>query len=84
MAPTLSDDVYRYRWEGMVQAEGANPYDERPNDRKWDRLRDEVFLRIPTRDFKTGYGPLIELIQAGTYPAGGGCRNEPNPAGAVV
>jgi len=32
MAPALSDDVFRYRWEGMVQAEGGNPYQARPSD----------------------------------------------------
>ncbi len=67
LSPTLSEDVYRYRWEGMVQAHGANPYDVRPNDTEWAHLRDETFPRIPARDFKAGYGPLTELIEAGTY-----------------
>lgn len=25
-APVLSDDVYRYAWDGRVQAAGVNPY----------------------------------------------------------
>jgi alpha-1,6-mannosyltransferase len=65
--PTLSEDVYRYRWEGMVQAHGANPYEVRPSDKKWAFLRDETYPRIPGRDFKAGYGPLTELIEGGNY-----------------
>src|SRR3954452_16386223 len=30
--PTLSDDVFRYRWQGKLQAAGGNPYEVRPND----------------------------------------------------
>jgi hypothetical protein len=25
LAPALSDDIYRYRWEGKLQAAGGNP-----------------------------------------------------------
>src|SRR5688572_21971259 len=27
-----TDDVYRYRWEGKLQAHGGNPYEVRPAD----------------------------------------------------
>ena len=41
--PALSDDVFRYRWEGKLQAAGGNPYEVRPNDAAWQSLRDESF-----------------------------------------
>jgi alpha-1,6-mannosyltransferase len=67
LAPSLSDDVFRYRWEGMMQAEGGNPYQSRPVDPEWNHLRDETFHRVSVPDAKAGYGPLVELIEAATY-----------------
>ncbi len=65
--PALSDDVFRYRWEGMVQVEGGNPYQIRPNDPAWGRLRDSTFPLVVGKDFKAGYGPFLELIELWTY-----------------
>src|SRR5680860_909161 len=31
-APSLSDDIYRYEWDGRVQQAGINPYRFAPND----------------------------------------------------
>lgn len=67
LEPALSDDVYRYRWEGMVQAHGGNPYQSRPIDQEWSHLRDDGFTRVSVPGNKAGYGPLLELVQAGTY-----------------
>jgi hypothetical protein len=61
--PALSDDVFRYRWEGVLQNKGGNPYQARPNDPHWAGLRDATFLSVPGRDFKAVYGPLIQLEQ---------------------
>ena len=33
-APTLSDDAYRFVWDGRVQAAGFNPYRYVPADRR--------------------------------------------------
>jgi alpha-1,6-mannosyltransferase len=65
--PALSDDVFRYRWEGKLQASGGNPYEVRPNDAAWQFLRDESFPSTPGRDFRAVYGPLVELIERITY-----------------
>ncbi|MGH9662709.1 MAG: hypothetical protein ACRD96_29430, partial [Bryobacteraceae bacterium] len=65
--PALSDDVFRYRWEGKLQSAGGNPYLTRPNDPAWAHLRDPQFDRIPGRDFTAVYGPLIQLIQRATW-----------------
>lgn len=69
LEPALSDDVYRYRWEGKLQAQGGNPYQTRPNEPEWAHLRDETFARVGSKDFKAGYGPLVELLQHRWYRA---------------
>lgn len=61
--PILSDDLYRYRWEGMLQAEGGNPYQAAPPDAAWIGLRDDTYSRIPVRDRPGGYGPLTMLAE---------------------
>src|SRR5882724_11797674 len=65
--PALSDDVFRYRWEGKLQAAGGNPYEARPNDAQWKSLRDESFASTPGRDFRAVYGPLVEGIESIVY-----------------
>src|SRR6266436_5099363 len=65
--PALSDDVFRYRWEGKLQASGGNPYEVRPYDAQWQFLRDESFPSTPGRDFRAVYGPLVEFIERITY-----------------
>lgn len=61
--PTLSDDVYRYRWEGWVQHRGFNLYLVTPRD-----VQDhETLEQIPTPDARSGYGPAVSLIEWGAY-----------------
>ena len=67
MTPSLSDDPYRYRWEGKLQAAGGNPYQVRPRDPPWAQLRDSAFPRVVGKDFKAVYGPLIEQVELWTY-----------------
>jgi len=67
MTPSLSDDPYRYRWEGKLQAAGGNPYQVRPGDPQWAQLRDSAFPRVVGKDFKAVYGPLIEQVELWTY-----------------
>ena len=75
--PALSDDVFRYRWEGQIQAAGGNPYQARPNDPQWAGLRDAAFPLVVAKDFKAGYGPLLELLEGATYWAA--TRISPDP-----
>lgn len=77
LMPELSDDLYRYRWEGMLQAHGGNPYQSRPADPAWEHLRDETYPQIAGRDFKAGYGPLIELMELATYRIVGKFTSDP-------
>jgi hypothetical protein len=39
--PVLSDDLYRYAWDGRVQAAGVNPYRYAPGDPALDRLHED-------------------------------------------
>ncbi len=40
--PVLSSDIYRYIWDGRVQAHGINPYQYPPGDEALGKLRDEA------------------------------------------
>ena len=62
--PFLSDDIYRYIWDGRVQAAHVNPYRYVPADDALKFLRDErVYPNINRRDFApTIYPPLAQMI----------------------
>lgn len=61
--PLLSDDVYRYVWEGRIQAQGGNPYRwlDRPEAERWIPLRDAVWQRVNHKDYTAIYPPLWQL-----------------------
>jgi alpha-1,6-mannosyltransferase len=60
--PYLSDDIYRYIWDGRVQAAGINPYRYIPADQSLADLRDEkIYPHINRRDYaRTIYPPVAE------------------------
>ncbi len=58
LPPTLSDDAYRYLWDGRVAAAGLNPYREPPNSPRLAPLRDDLWRRLPHREVATVYPPL--------------------------
>lgn len=59
--PYLSSDVYRYVWDGQVQAAGFNPYVHAPADPALEALRDhEVFPQIASKYAPTIYPPVAE------------------------
>jgi alpha-1,6-mannosyltransferase len=62
--PFLSDDIYRYVWDGRVQAAGINPYRYIPADPALANLRDDkIYSRINRRDYApTMYPPLAQFI----------------------
>lgn len=63
-APYLSDDIYRYVWDGRVQAAGINPYRYIPADQALVSLRDDkIYPKINRRDYaRTIYPPVAEAI----------------------
>jgi alpha-1,6-mannosyltransferase len=59
--PTLSDDMYRYVWDGRVQAQGISPYRYPPNAPELLYLRDkDVYPSINRKPVVTIYPPAAE------------------------
>lgn len=64
--PFLSSDVYRYVWDGRVQAAGINPYRYLPADPALTSLRDAaVWPHINRADYApTIYPPMAQVVFA--------------------
>lgn len=60
--PSLSEDFYRYRWDGRVQAAGHGPYDFPPRAVELQPLRDEYYDRINHKEFRTPYSTVAETL----------------------
>ena len=60
--PALSDDVYRYVWDGRMQVEGVHPYALAPDDPALEVYRDDVWQHINHRELPTVYTPLAEGV----------------------
>lgn len=59
--PTLTDDMYRYVWDGRVQAHGISPYRYPPNAPQLVHLRDkEIYPSINRKPVVTVYPPAAE------------------------
>jgi len=69
--PLLSDDVYRYVWEGRIQAHGGNPYRwlDRPEAERWESLRDADWARVNHKEYTAIYPPLWQLAGRGVAAA---------------
>ena len=60
--PVLSDDLYRYLWEGRLWLEGFNPYRFAPEDPALAHLRDDIWAHINNKPLATIYPPLSQLL----------------------
>jgi alpha-1,6-mannosyltransferase len=62
--PFLSTDIYRYVWDGRVQAAGVNPYAFVPADEALKSLRDAaIYPNINRADYAvTAYPPLAQMF----------------------
>ena len=70
--PFLSDDIYRYLWDGKILAGGINPYQYAPVDIHLQQFRDQIifpFINFP--DIATSYPPVSQLIFFINYWFGG-------------
>lgn len=65
MAPSLSDDVYRYLWDGRLVVAGVNPYHHVPADSALARFHDELFGAQGYPTTNTIYPPAAQLLFAG-------------------
>jgi len=61
-APDLSEDLYRYAWDGRVAAAGVSPYAYAPDDPALARLRNDDWARSAHRDARTVYPPAAQAI----------------------
>jgi hypothetical protein len=70
--PSLTDDFYRYQWDGRVQQAGITPYRYAPNDTRLDGVgyADRALVNHPR--LRTVYPPLAEATFFGIATAGGG------------
>ena len=62
---SLSDDLYRYLWEGSVVLQGGNPYLHPPADPIWNVYADDVILQqVNHPEVSAVYPPLALLLFA--------------------
>ena len=58
------DDLWRYRWEGMIQLHGFSPYAVSPDAPVLSSLRDADWSKINHRDYPAIYPPLTQAFFA--------------------
>lgn len=69
LAPTLSNDVHRYAWDGRVALAGENPYLRAPDDPALASLREHadsgrLYGRLDHREVPTVYPPFALSVFA--------------------
>jgi hypothetical protein len=64
ISPPFSSDIYRYIWDGRVQAAGINPYRYIPVEEELAHLRDEaIYPNMNRSDYaNTIYPPVAQMI----------------------
>jgi alpha-1,6-mannosyltransferase len=60
--PRLSEDAYRYLWDGRLVADGVNPFPHAPGDPVLGRYHDALFARLNHADIPTIYPPMAQLL----------------------
>jgi len=69
--PFLSDDIYRYLWDGHVQLAGINPYLYPPDAPELESIRTAWHARINNPSISTIYPPFAQVVFAAGALAGG-------------
>ena len=77
MPPTLSDDAWRYAWDGLVQTRGIGPYSFRPGDAALADVRatsagGALFERMNSPAYYSVYPPLSQLVFTAAASVGRG------------
>ena len=63
LSPGLSDDMFRYVWDGWLQWEGINPYRYAPTDAALARFQDtDLYRQLNSKDYYSVYPPLSQLL----------------------
>ena len=58
---TLSDDIYRYVWDGSMQNHGINPYLHPPEALETASYRDRFWTGVNNKHIPTIYPPLLQM-----------------------
>jgi hypothetical protein len=69
--PQLSDDIYRYLWDGSNLLQGVNPYAAAPSAIAPSPELKDVHTRVNHPDYITIYPPTAQLVFAGGAASGG-------------
>jgi hypothetical protein len=72
VTPSLSDDFYRYLWDGRVQRAGVNPYLYAPADPRLDGVPSAARTHVNHPRLRTIYPPLAETLFLGVADLSGG------------
>jgi len=64
---SLSNDIYRYYWDGKILSDGLNPYAYSPDAGQLSPLRDYNWENIMNKDVSTIYPPLSQGVFAAAY-----------------
>ncbi|HYR52893.1 MAG TPA: glycosyltransferase 87 family protein [Candidatus Dormibacteraeota bacterium] len=65
-APTLSEDVYRYLWDGTLVAHGVNPYPHAPADPALAHFDGKLLQHLNHAQVPTIYPPAAQLLFGAT------------------
>src|SRR5205823_7439014 len=64
--PTLSEDLYRYLWDGRLTAHGVNPFPHAPSDPALTPYRNGILRQLNHSDVPTIYPPAAQILFAAT------------------
>jgi hypothetical protein len=67
----LSDDVYRYAWDGRVAAAGISPYRFAPTAPEVSAIAPDLNARIAHRELRTVYPPVSQAVFRTAAASGG-------------
>lgn len=63
LLPDLSDDAFRYVWDGWIQTDGINPFVVKPSDPALASYQDTVlYTELNSAGYYTVYPPVSQLI----------------------
>ncbi len=71
VSPSLSDDVYRYQWEGRVLRAGINPYRVAPSEPGMQAFQNPAHPIRTGRNLPTLYPPVGEILFAAVHSVRG-------------
>ena len=65
--PTLSDDIYRFYWEGKITNQGINPFIHAPDSEELEQFRDSDWEKVHNKYNPTCYPPVSQIAFSISY-----------------